>query len=383
MPMPAETDARPIGQLLPDRADMIERIRVQADASILEAMRAINDGACEIAIVVDGGGRLVGLLSDGDIRRAILNGFTLESPISDIVNRRPLSMPETSTRDELLAVMGRHSIRQIPLVDEQGRVSQIAWITDLIRTDLRPNQAVIMAGGKGKRLYPLTRDVPKPMLEVRGRPIIEHLIDQLRQNGIFRITLAVNHLRDVIKDHFQGGERFGVRIEYLEEEPDHPLGTAGALGLLTDKPSHPFLLLNGDLMQQVNFNSLLAFHERHDFQATMCAVRYSMELPFGLIEVDGNRLTRLVEKPVHTVNSNAGIYVLNPGVLDWISANESCDATDLLQQLVDAGKTVGVFTLYDHEHWLDVGRKGDYDYACHEYPIGPDQPCGRSPSAGL
>ncbi len=349
---------------------MIERIRVQADASILEAMRAINAGGVEIAIVADTDGRLVGLLSDGDIRRAILNGFTLESPIAEIVNRRPLSMPETAARDELLAVMGRHSIRQIPLVDEKGRATQIAWITDLIRTDLRPNQAVIMAGGEGKRLYPLTRDVPKPMLEVRGRPILEHLIDQLRQYGVFRITLAVNYLRDTIKDHFGNGERFGVRIDYLQE--DQPLGTVGALSLLADKPSHPFLVLNGDLMQQVNFNSLLEFHERHDYQATMCAVRYSMELPFGLIEVEGNQLTRLVEKPVHTVNSNAGIYVLNPGALDLLTHDEPCDATDLLQRLVDAGKPVGVFTLYDHEHWLDVGRKGDYDYACHEYPVGSD-----------
>ncbi len=367
MAVPAEIDIRPIGQVLPDRAEMIERIRVSADASILEAMHAINAGAVEIAIVADDAGRLVGLLTDGDIRRALLNGFTLESPIAEIVNRRPLSMPETSSREEILAVMGRHAIRQIPLVDEEGRTTQIAWITDLIRTDLRPNQAIIMAGGEGRRLYPLTRDVPKPMLEVRGRPILEHIIDQLRQYGVFRITLAVNYLRDVITDHFGNGERFGVRIDYLEET--QPLGTVGALSLLPDKPSHPFLVLNGDLMQQVNFASLLAFHERQDFQATMCAVRYRMELPFGLIEVDGNRLTRLVEKPVHTMNSNAGIYVLNPGVLDLLEHDEPCDATDLLELLVDAGKPVGVFTLYDHEHWLDVGRKGDYDYACHEYPI--------------
>lgn len=345
---------------------MIERIRVSEDASILEAMRAINDGAVEIAIVVDKEARLVGLLSDGDIRRAILNGFTLESPIAEVINRRPLSLPETATREEILAVMGRHSIRQVPLVDEGHRVTQIAWITDLIRNDIQPNQAIIMAGGQGKRLYPLTRDVPKPMLEVRGRPILEHIIDELRQYGIFRITLAVNHLREVIQEHFAGGERFGVRIDYLEE--DRPLGTAGALSLLADKPSHPFLLLNGDVLQQVNFGSLLAFHDRHGFHATMCAVRYGVELPFGLVEVDGNRLTRLVEKPVQTMNSNAGIYVLNPGVLDLLEYNTPCDAPDLLQRLVDAGKPVGVFTLYDHEHWLDVGRKDDYDYACHEYP---------------
>ncbi len=329
-------------------------------------MRAINAGAVEIAIVVDAGGRLVGLLSDGDIRRALLNGFTLEAPIADIVNRRPLSLPETATREEILALMGRHAIRQIPLVDAGGKPTKIAWITDLIRNDLRPNLAVIMAGGRGKRLYPLTRDVPKPMLEVQGRPILEHIIDQLRQYGIFRITLAVNYLSEIVKNHFGSGDRFGVRIEYLEE--DRPLGTAGALSLLQDKPSHPFLLLNGDVMQQVNFNSLLEFHDRHDFQATMCAVRYSMELPFGLVEVSDNRLTKLVEKPVHTVTSNAGIYVLNPGVLDLLDRDEPCDATDLLSKLVDAGKPVGVFTLYDHEHWLDVGRKSDYEFACQGYP---------------
>lgn len=367
MALPAADDVRPIGQVLPDRADMIERIGISEDASILEAMCAINEGAVEIAIVVAKDGRLVGLLSDGDIRRALLNGFTLESPISGIINRRPLSMPETATREEILAVMGRHSIRQIPLVDKDGRATQIAWITDLIRNDIRPNETIIMAGGRGKRLYPLTRDVPKPMLEVRGKPILEHIIDELRQYGIFRITLAVNYLSDVIKDHFGNGDSFGVRISYLEE--NEPLGTAGALSLLADKPSHPFLLLNGDVLQRVNFGSLLSFHERHDFHATMCAVRYGMELPFGLVEVDGNRLTRLVEKPVHTMNSNAGIYVFNPGVLDLLEYDSHCDATDLLDRLIQAGKPVGVFTLYDHEHWLDVGRKDDYDYACHEYPF--------------
>ncbi len=367
MALPAETATRPLGQTLPDRADIIERIRVRADASILEAMRAINQGTVEIAIVTDADGRLVGLLSDGDIRRAILNGFTLEAPIADILNRRPLSLPESAGREEILALMGRHSIRQIPLVDTGGRPTQIAWITDLIRNDLRPNQAIIMAGGKGKRLYPLTRDVPKPMLPIRGRPILEHIIDELRQYGVFKITLAVNHLREVIKEHFGNGEDMGVRIDYLEEE--EPLGTIGALSLLPDKPSHPFLVLNGDVLQQINFSSLLRFHERHDFHATMCAVRYRMELPFGLVEVDGNRLRRLVEKPVHTMNSNAGMYVFNPGVVDLLEHDRPCDATDLLQRLVDAGKSVGVFTLYDHEHWLDVGRKGDYDYACHEYPI--------------
>jgi len=366
MSVPTDVDVRPVGHALPDRADTLERIRVRSDSSILDAMEAINAGGVEIAVVVDERGRLVGLLSDGDIRRALLNGFTLEAPIAGILNRRPLSLPESATRDEILAVMGRHSIRQIPLVDDDGRVKQIAWITDLIRADLRPNRAVIMAGGKGKRLYPLTRDVPKPMLEVRGRPILEHIVNQLRQYGIFRITLAVNHLREVIKEHFGNGETLGVRIDYLEE--DRPLGTAGALSLLPDKPSHPFLLLNGDLLQQVNFGSLITFHERHDFHATLCAVRYRMELPFGLIEADGNRLTRLVEKPVHTMNANAGIYVLNPGVLDLLRPNEPCDATDVLQRLLDARKRVGIFTLYDHEHWLDVGRKGDYDYACHEYP---------------
>jgi dTDP-glucose pyrophosphorylase len=376
--MPAETDVRPIGQTLPDRTDIIGRIRVRADGSILEAMQAIDAGAVEIAIVVDEAGGLIGLLTDGDIRRALLNGFTLESPITGIVNRRPYSMPETASRDEILAVMGRHSIRQIPLVDAGGCVTQIAWITDLIRADLRPNHAVIMAGGKGKRLHPLTQRTPKPMLEVRGRPILEHIIDQLRQYGVFKITLAVNHLREIIKAHFGNGERFGVRIDYLEE--DRPLGTVGALSLLKEKPSHPLLLLNGDLMQQVNINSLLAFHDRHDVQATMCAVRYQMELPFGLIETEGSRLVGLIEKPVHTVNSNAGIYVFNPGVLDLLGYNEPCDATDLLQRLLDAGKGVGVFTLYDHEHWLDVGRKGDYDYACHEYPIRSSQADAEPPA---
>jgi len=343
------------------RDDLVARISIAEGASLREAMEAIDRGAVEMALAVDGSGRLAGLVTDGDVRRAILHGCTLESPVADVLNRRPLSLAESASRDEILAAMGRHGVRQLPLVDQDGRVRRIAWITDLIRADLKPNHAVIMAGGRGTRLWPLTKDVPKPMLEVQGCPILEHIIRTLREYGVFRITISVNHLREVIVEYFGRGERFGVQIDYIQE--DRPLGTAGALALLEDKPAHPLIVMNGDLLQRVNLDSLLAFHDRGQFQATMSCVRRTVELPFGVVEVQGSELVGLTEKPTQTLNINAGIYVLNPGVLDYLTPNECCDMTELITRLLAASKKVGVFTLLGHEGWLDIGQKDDYEHA--------------------
>ena len=222
-----------------------------------------------------------------------------------------------------------------------------------------------MAGGRGSRLWPLTKDVPKPMLEVQGRPILEHIISALREHGIFRIHMSVQHLRDVIVAHFGRGERFGVQIEYITER--QPLGTAGSLSLFEEKPAHPLLVMNGDVLQQVNFDSLLSFHDRGNFQATMCCVRRNMELPFGVVEAQGNRLVGLTEKPTQVLNVNAGIYVLNPGVLDLLERNEACDMTQLLSRLLERQKPVGIFTLLSHEGWLDIGQRDDYEYARNGY----------------
>ena len=356
-----ETSLKRVG---PDQAGpdpLIERISIAESATLRQAMEAIDRGAVEMALVVNANGRLVGLVTDGDIRRAILNGAVTESPVADVLNRHPLTLPESAQRDQLLAAMGRHGVRQVPLVDQGGRVRRIAWITDLIKADLKPNAVVIMAGGKGTRLWPLTRDVPKPMLEIQGRPILEHIIERLREYGLYRITISVQHLSEVIVEHFGAGERLGVQIDYLHE--DLPLGTAGALSLLGDKPAHPMIVMNGDLLEGINFDSLLSFHDRGQFQATMCCVRQSVQLPYGVVEVDGQRLVGVVEKPTQTLNINAGVYVLNPGVLDYLQPNHRCDMTDLMDRLVSADKPVGVFTLLSHEGWADIGCKDDYEHA--------------------
>ena len=366
----AEAVRSKIRRIAPSNAgtdQLVDRISIGADATLREAMAAIDRGAVEMALAVDGSGRLVGIVTDGDIRRGILNGCTTESRVSAVLNREPLCLAESAGREQILAEMGRRGIRQLPLVDPGGRVRRIAWITDLIRADLKPNVAVIMAGGRGSRLWPLTKDVPKPMLEVQGRPILEHIIGGLGEYGIFRITISVGHLRDVIRRHFGGGEKFGVQLNYIDE--DEPLGTAGALSLLADKPAHPLIVINGDVLQQVNFDSLLSFHDRGGFQATMGCVRRTMELPFGVVEAEGNRLVGLAEKPTQVFNVNAGMYVLNPGVLDFLEPGRACDMTKLFSRLLEADKAVGVFTLLSTEGWLDIGQRDDYEHARESYSL--------------
>jgi NDP-sugar pyrophosphorylase family protein len=302
---------------------------------------------------VGGDGRLAGVVTDGDIRRALLGGRSLDEPVAPILTRSYLAVAPGDERAAVLELMRARRISAIPVVDSTGRPIGLHLLHEFLDRVSRTNWAVVMAGGQGTRLRPLTDSTPKPMLRVAGRPILERIVLHLVGIGITRIFVSVNYLGDVIESHFGDGSAFGARIDYLREE--RPLGTAGALGLLPEPPTEPLLLLNGDLVTSADLGGLLAFHVAGGFDATIGFRRYLHTIPFGSVERERDTVVGLVEKPTIEREVNTGMYALDPAVVALVERNEPVSMPDLIATALEAGRPVGAFEIEDD--WVDVGQR--------------------------
>jgi dTDP-glucose pyrophosphorylase len=319
--------------------------------TLRDAMLALDRGATGIALVVGENRYLIGTLTDGDIRRALLTGVSMESPLISFVQRRFTAVGPEVSRMNVLDEMQARTIEQVPIVDTEGRLIGLHLIHEILGAIERPNWAVIMAGGQGTRLRPYTEKVPKPMLRVAGRPILERLVLHLVGFGIKRIFLSINYLGEQIEEYFQDGSKFGCQIEYLREET--PLGTGGALALLPEKPSQPFVVMNGDLLTQAKLGAMLGFHQEGVQVATLGVRRYVHYVPFGCVEVAENRVLKIEEKPPLTKLINCGIYVLDPRLLARVP-KAFFSLPDLLDSCIQEGSPVAAFEIGDD--WLDVGQ---------------------------
>ncbi len=334
-------------------AKVLTRMVVGDRATLLEAIRAMNEAAQATVLVRGTRGRIVGLITDGDIRRALLAGRSVSDRcLPDVMNRAFRHVGPAAGRAEVLDLMRALQIEQIPVLDARKRLRGLHRLHDLVGVPERGNWAVIMAGGRGTRLHPLTEQLPKPMITVAGRPILERLVLHLVGHGIGRIFLAVNYMANSIEEHFGNGERFGCRIEYLRERK--PLGTGGALGLLRERATRPILVLNGDLVTQFDVGQMLDFHDGGGFAVTFGIRPHQMDIPFGVAEVRGRRLVSMKEKPTHRMLVNAGIYVLSPRALGLIRRNREFAMTDLVDGCTRRGLTMGAHLIEDE--WADVGR---------------------------
>jgi dTDP-glucose pyrophosphorylase/CBS domain-containing protein len=338
---------------------------VRPDNTIREVMACIDANAQGIALVVDAEDRLVNTLTDGDIRRAILAGVELDLPARALLDRRqdsprpaPLTVRQGTPEERILELMTENALRQIPVLDGSGRVVGLSLLADLVSEHALPLRAVVMAGGFGRRLRPLTEEIPKPMLPVGDRPILEHVLEGLRESGIHQVHLSTHYKGAMIADHFGDGSNFGLEIQYLEEE--EPLGTAGALSLM-EHEDEPVLVINGDVLTGLDFRALLDFHREHKAEMTVGVRRLEIPVPYGVVVTDGVAVTAIREKPSLRHFVNAGLYLLEPEVCRSVPRGESVDMPDLIQGLVDAGRTVVSFPV--REHWLDVGRLEDYQRA--------------------
>jgi len=330
----------------------IKRCCVRDTASLLEAMRAIDVAALGLALVVEKDEKLQGIITDGDIRRALLKGATVESSVGPFVNRNFTAVGPEEDRTYVLDLMQSRTISQVPVVDADGRLTGLHLLREILGTVSKPNWATIMAGGLGTRLRPITETIPKPMIKVAGRPILERLVLHLVGCGIRRIFISINYLSHIIENHFGDGSRFGCQIHYLREEEQ--MGTGGALSLLPEAPTNPLVVLNGDLVTQPNFQRFLEFHERGGYAASIAIRRYLHQVPFGCVRLDGQRVRAFSEKPMVEESINAGTYILSPELVARVP-KQFFPITSLFQQCLDRNESVGAWEV-DAE-WLDVGHK--------------------------
>lgn len=331
--------------------NLIDRICIRFDSSLKSGMQAIDRGGLEIALVVEADGRLLGTVTDGDIRRALLGGASFEDPIHRFMARQFTAVPTNASRAEVLDLMRARSLQQIPILDKAGRIVGVHLLREILGSSPRPNWAVVMAGGRGERLRPITDSLPKPMIMVAGRPILERIVLHLVGFGIRRIFLSVNYMGDMIERHFKDGAALGCRIDYVREEK--PLGTGGALSLLPGKPDHPFLMLNGDLLTQFNVADMLAFHTEEGYKATVGVQEYVHTVPYGVVEREGDRITGIREKPTQTWLANAGIYVFEPDLVERVPKDTHFPLPTLVEECLGRNEAVGAFPIKGD--WIDVG----------------------------
>ena len=328
---------------------------VSADASFAEVIKALDVAALQIVLVSDGP-KLIGVITDGDIRRVLLNDEDFSKVnAAKLMNPNFISVYKGALLSEVRHKMSANSIHQIPVLNESGELIGLHHIDEIKEDRVRDFPAVIMAGGLGTRLLPFTEDVPKPMLPVNGQPMIEALVHALRNQGFRQIFISINHLGEKIESHFGDGSRFGVNISYLRES--FPMGTAGSLSLLPEM-KNSFLVINGDVVTNLNFPKVMKYHEKEDSLVTVCLRGHEVQIPYAVAKSVDYKIVELVEKPNYSFPVNAGIYVLNPQVLERIPS-ERYDMTELLEELIDEKLSVGAFPM--HESWRDIGTPMDYD----------------------
>lgn len=350
------------------KQDLLQKypgVVLSIQATLRDAMEMITKTQVGIALVVSKDRELLGIVVDSDIRRALLRGDAMDIPITQIMNENPL-VADYKLYHEDIAELFRHNRRAyLPLVNDKKCLVGLASMIDyLAPSEQYPNSVVIMAGGQGARLRPLTDSCPKPMMKIGRKPILEHNLEYLSTFGLNRFVLSVNYLEEQIRDYFTDGSKWGIRIEYVSEPQE--MGTAGSLSLIENDLGKSFLVMNGDLITKVNFHALLDYHQSERNLATVCLREYDFQVPFGVVQVENHKLAGITEKPVHRFFVNAGIYVLEPEVLQWINKGAPCDMPDLLETIRSKQPgSVGCFPI--QEYWLDIGKIEDYQKAVKEF----------------
>jgi dTDP-glucose pyrophosphorylase len=344
------------------------KVSVRDSASLREALELVTRSGKQIALVIGPEGALVGLVTDGDVRKAILRGVSLDAKVAEVMNRAPIVASPDIGRDEALTLMRRRRIRHLPLVAGDGRVRDVLLLDDLLAPSTPLGTlAVVMAGGEGRRLLPLTESTPKPLLKVGGKPLVEILIDRLREAGIGEVLVALHHKSNLIRAALGDGSRLGVRVDYVEEP--RPLGTMGALTLVRPRLQRPVFVVNGDILTKCDFRAMWEFHRSQAGAAMTVGVSvHQVDLPYGELTLDGSLVAQVEEKPRKEFSVNAGIYVLDPSAVEAIPEGQYCDATDLIRLLLDHGRPVAAYPI--REYWLDVGRQRDFDKAMRDVAEG-------------
>lgn len=346
----------------------IQSFCIGPESTLRDAIAKMNENRMGVILVVDSCRHLLGMITDGDVRRAVLAKLDLFSKVTAVLESKintqyatPLVAFDGEEKAVYLKLLQESRLSHLPILNKKKQVVGLVSSDDLMTESLIPVKAMVMAGGRGARLHPLTEDLPKPMLRVGDRPLLEIIIDQLKTAGIKNVNVTMHHKAEKITEHFGDGDNFGVKLNYVSE--NRPLGTGGALGLI--QPSDETLLvINGDILTQVDFKAMHQFHREYKADMTVAVRQYDFQVPYGVVKCDGPRVLRLQEKPIYNFFVNAGIYLLEPTVNPFIPGSERFDMTDLIQNLVNGGRRVISFPV--HEYWLDIGEHSDYNKAQEE-----------------
>ena len=334
-------------------------LTVRPDASLLDTIAAISKGTKQIALVIDDAGVLLGTVTDGDIRRGLLRGLDMKALVTEVMNPNPTTANLGDDAQTVMVEQLSRMIHSVPVIDASGKVVGLFTDADLVTPDEITTPVVLMAGGKGVRLYPLTKDVPKPMLKIGDMPILEIILRKLKSQGFKNIYISVNYLGNIIEDHVKDGAWLGLNVSYLHES--QPLGTAGALGQLNGKLHEPFIVMNSDLLTNCDFRQVIRFHKKTGAKGTLGVREYSFQIPYGVVNINGTEVESISEKPLHRSMVSAGIYALDPWALNLVPADEYCDMPTLLDKIKAEGEKVSAFPI--HESWLDIGRHDDLNDA--------------------
>jgi len=340
-----------------------DNIILSINNTIIESLKIIDKGGLQIGLVVDDDNKLIGTLTDGDIRRALINNYNLEDIIETIVFKTPTTAKTSDSVEYIIKIALEKKIHHIPIIDDNNILIELKIIDDLIKNKIKSNKVVLMVGGLGTRLKPLTNNMPKPMLEVGDKPILETIINQFSKSGFKNIVLCVNYKSEIIKDYFKDGSEFGVEIEYIYE--NKRMGTAGALSLLQNKLKEAFFVMNGDLLTNINFSDLLDYHNANKSIGTMGVREYGMQVPYGVVNTLGTEIKTIEEKPTLKFFVSGGVYVLDPVCLDSIPNDEYYDMPALFENIISNKNKTIAYPIKDY--WLDIGRPEDFEKANKEY----------------
>ena len=338
-----------------DHSTLWRNALVPADATLQQVIRNLDDSSLQISLVISPDEFLVGTITDGDIRRGLLRGLDMNSSIDSIIHHDAMVAPPQMSRDLAMHLMQANSVSALPVLNESRKVVGLHLLNELLVPEQRPNPMIIMAGGKGTRLRPHTENCPKPMLPLGDKPMLEHIIERAKAEGFQHFILSIHYLGHIIEDYFGDGSRWQVQIEYLREES--PLGTAGAIGLMSPRPNVPFVVTNGDVITDIHYGELLDFHIRLGATATMAVRVHEWQHPFGVVQTNGVDIIGFDEKPISRSHINAGVYALGTDALDVLNEGVHCDMPTLFERLKTKEKRTVVYPM--HEPWLDVGRPDD------------------------
>jgi len=343
--------------------DEWEKTLISPNLQICKVIEVIDQNSQQIAVVIDEEGKLLGTVTDGDIRRGILKGIPLSNPVSQIMNPHPVTIPRLNDRKSIISILKANKIRHLPVIDEARHVIGVERLEGLLTDSHSNSWVMIMAGGSGKRLEPLTDNCPKPMLKIGEKPVLQTILEQFIRQGFTRFCISVNYKSEQIKDYFGDGSKLGAEIHYIDEKKR--MGTAGCLSLFPFETPEPILVLNGDILTKLSFEQLIDFHRDHQAKATIAVTTYGFQVPYGVIKANHDHLVGFEEKPVFASFINAGIYVLNPEVLNNVPKNSYFDMNNLFEILLQNKEPVCIFPI--REYWTDIGGMKSLNQACKDY----------------